>query len=442
VTNQYLRDKTAFFRNHAPAISRILFYGASILYFTAVSRPQLKGWSALCPLFWHPVAPFALFHLSALSDSALNLVYWGWIGALLFSMIGFLYRISAFFAFLGAFYIFGLLSCFGHVNHNASDFVLLLGTLVFAPVADELSVDAWVREKLGKKSVVREGTWIFFAARVQLLLIYMSAGVQKLIDPGIPFLRHDTMAQMFISAGKPLGLFFVQFPALCWTLGAMVLVFEATALLPLLFSRLRWVYFPFFFVFHAVSYLVLQVHFAPVMICYFFVFPGLEPVAKTSTLRRVPRGVFALLAVFAIFYIHDGYFSSETWPFGSYAMFTGTHSPNFWLVRFVRSKDGTETEGRGVFPSMISHSANRIERDWVRVWRREGIPEFHEHIAELLKLANQDGAKFSAIRVYKGWRAQPSAQIPVRKSPDRSELIERTELVYAFPIVSWAEGSK
>jgi hypothetical protein len=439
--NRYLREKATFCRDHAPAVSRILFYGTSAFYFTAVERPLLQGWSALCPLFWRPVAPFAFFHLSALPDPALNLVYWGWIGALLFSMMGVLYRVSALFAFLGAYYIFGLLNCFGHVNHNAAGFVLLLGTLIFAPVADELSADAWVRKKLGKKSVVRDGSWIFFAARVQVLFTYTSAAAQKLIQPGVPFLQHDVIAKMFISAGKPLGLFFSQFPTLCWALGATVLVFETTSLLPLLFPRLLWVYFGFFFVFHAVSHFVLQVDFAPLMICYFFIFPGLELFARPLAVRRISRWVFALLGVFAVFYVHDGYFRTDTWPFGNYAMYVRPSPVTYLLVRFVRSNDGVETEGRGAFPSLVLHSVNKIERDWIRRWKSEGDQEFHEHIAELLKLANRDGAKFSAIRVYKAWRAL-SAQSPARESPDRSELFERTKLVYAFPIVSWTEGTQ
>jgi hypothetical protein len=438
--NPYLRDKTAVCRKHAPAISRVLFYGASVLYFTAFEPPVLHGWSTLFPLFWRPVPSFVFFHLSALSDSALNFVYWGWIGALLFSMMGFLYRASALFAFLGAFYIFGLLSSFGHVSHVACNFVLLLGTLVFAPIADEFSVDAYMREKLGKRNVVRDGSWIFFAAQVQLLLTYTSAAVQKLIQPGVPFLQHDRMAHLFVSAGQPLGLFFSQFPVLCWTLGATVLIFEVTALLPLLFPRLRWVYFSFFFVFHAVSHFTLHVDFTPLMLCYFFVFPGLGLIGRASAVRRVPSGVFALLAVFAIFYIHDGYFQVSTWPFANYSMYEKKTPVTRWLVRFVRSEDGAEVDGRRTFPSMIVSSINRIETYWITPWKKEGNREFHEHIAELLNLANRNGAKYSAIRVYKGWIAQPSSQSPVRKSPDRSELIERTELVYAFPIVSWTES--
>lgn len=81
-----------------------------------------------------------------------------------------------------------------------------------------------------------------------LVLIYLSAGISKLLHGGLDWLNGHTMAY-FLSEdgiqwydGRGIGMWLTQYPSILSLLSVVTLAFELTFVLAVLFPRLAWVY--------------------------------------------------------------------------------------------------------------------------------------------------------------------------------------------------------
>jgi len=96
--------------------------------------------------------------------------------------LGFLCRLATATTF--AIVAYNLFVSTTHFHNNRAYLVIVLGLLAVAPCGRELSIDAWIRRRLGRPAPdARAPAWPLWLLRFECAAIYGASGVSKLIDP-------------------------------------------------------------------------------------------------------------------------------------------------------------------------------------------------------------------------------------------------------------------
>lgn len=129
-----------------------------------------------------------------------------------------------------------------------------------------------------------------------LVLIYLSAGISKLINGGLDWLNGHTLAY-YISqdgiewfGGTGPGMWLTQYPSILSLLSVGTLVFELTFVLAVLFPRLAWVYVAGGTALHTGIYIMQRAPFFQFILLYIVFAEAVHPtinVARAATRRMI-----------------------------------------------------------------------------------------------------------------------------------------------------------
>jgi uncharacterized membrane protein YphA (DoxX/SURF4 family) len=121
---------------------------------------------------WYPELPEGLYIA----------LLWLAVAAAVCMTLGFLTRLATATTFLIVAY--NLFLSTTHFHNNRAYLVIVLGLLAVAPCGRELSLDAWLRRRLGRPAwQLSAPGWPLWLLRFECAVVYGASGVSKLVDP-------------------------------------------------------------------------------------------------------------------------------------------------------------------------------------------------------------------------------------------------------------------
>ena len=115
-------------------------------------------------------------------------------------------RLSLPMAFTLAFYLLGLMQCYGRINRNLPIVLFIFAIMAFSKAGDAFSVDNLIK-KIRKKSRPwnRSGeyTWPIKAVWLLLSIAFFSAAISKLKNSGFHWMTSDTLSYYLTIAHIP-----------------------------------------------------------------------------------------------------------------------------------------------------------------------------------------------------------------------------------------------
>jgi hypothetical protein len=226
--------------------ARIVFYG-----YLAIRATELDShvWAEFSTVAWKPVS---FFHYLGRPPSAgiLRALDAAFIVSLWMACVGALSRVSMASAAVLGLYLFGLPNNFFKVNHGSAAAVYVLIFLAFSRAGDVFSIDAVVRQRLGKPAAPAlsgEYTWPIRAVWLAIALIYFCAGIAKVERTGLSWALSNNLKLLLIrhhySHEPPtnLGLFVASMDPWPRLLAVLSLGLELAAPLALAHRYLRYI---------------------------------------------------------------------------------------------------------------------------------------------------------------------------------------------------------
>ncbi len=234
------------------ALSRIVVVACQLFIFFPSLREQLRflgpgreyiepqalisGLSALLPAGVFPTA------------GSLTLLFWITAVAGALTLVGLATRASALVFALGNWVLVAHQYSYGEKHHPEALLCLFLLFLALSPSGRRLSLDAWIRRRLGKApdsdppAELSTALWPLKLTQLLLALAYFSAGVCKLAFGGLAWMNGYTLQQhMFADAVRsslPLGLWMARQHTLCILISVGILAVELLFFLTLFVPRL------------------------------------------------------------------------------------------------------------------------------------------------------------------------------------------------------------
>jgi hypothetical protein len=195
--------------------------------------------------------------------------------------IGVLTKTSTALLAVGTILLIGHNYSYGDFHHQEAPLVIALMVLVFAPIGRALAVDSWLAGRRGAPRAAAAldirsnfAGWPLKLVQWQFVLIYLSAIASKLVfRGGIDWLNGFTLQYYFIrnnlrGTGTELGLWLAQYWELIVLMEIVILLFQGTFVLAVLFPRLRWIYVPLGLAFHIGNLVFLHAPFPEWMALY------------------------------------------------------------------------------------------------------------------------------------------------------------------------------
>jgi Vitamin K-dependent gamma-carboxylase len=220
------------------------------------------------------------------SPQVIQLVYYVTVLSGVTALIGFRTAISLWGFALGNMFLISYIYSHGDFHHTEAPLMIAFGILALAPSGRTLSVDQWLRERRSATPVARdlltaEGPFAGWPLRLiqwLFVLIYLSAILSKLVyEGGLEWLNGYTLQYYLIQdtlrKGTLLGGWFAQHHTLVLLSQYMVVTFQATFALCVIFPRLRWIYVPVGLGFHVANWVALQAPFPEWIALYAVLIP-------------------------------------------------------------------------------------------------------------------------------------------------------------------------
>lgn len=226
------------------------------------------------------------------SFEVLTAVYYATVFVGVLALIGLCTRTSLLAFALGNIFLVSYNYSFGDYHHTEAPLFIALAVLGFGASGHALSVDAALRRRRGEV-VDPEGPmagWPILLIQWLFVLIYLSAALSKLVFVGgLEWLNGFTLQYYMISdsvrRGSLLGLWFSQHHVLVMISQYIVVIFQATFALAVIFPKLRWIYVPLGLGFHIGNILLLNAPF-PEWIALYAVFVPWRRVFEMVGRRR------------------------------------------------------------------------------------------------------------------------------------------------------------
>jgi hypothetical protein len=196
------------------------------------------------------------------------------------ALIGFRTCLSLWILTLSSVFLVSIVYSHGDFHHTEAPLMIALGLLALSPSGRVLSVDQWLGQRRGAPAMddlltaespfarwpIRLIQWLF-------VLIYLSAIMSKLVYVGGPAWLNGYTLQYYliqdtIKKGALLGGWFAQHHTLVMLSQYMVIAFQMTFALCVIFPWLRWIYVPVGLGFHAANWLFLMAPFPQWMVLY------------------------------------------------------------------------------------------------------------------------------------------------------------------------------
>jgi hypothetical protein len=124
---------------------------------------------------------------------------------------------------------------------------------------------------------------VLAAAKLLLALVYLSAGVEKLRVAGLRWIDGESLkaylVEHYLYSGRAQALFIAKRAALCRALSTLVLAWELTFWLVLVFPATTWVYVAGGLLFHTGTSVAMRIHYWVYFCPVYFVFfaPIIQP---------------------------------------------------------------------------------------------------------------------------------------------------------------------
>ena len=285
------------------AVLRLVAVGTSL--YKVLSLPDALAYLLEVGLPYRPMSLMRqigfLFNDVAPTANLIYGVYGITVVAGVLAFVGLRTNLSLLLFALGNIFLQAYLYSFGDYHHPEAIMMIALLALAFSPCGHELSLDARWRRKplnplldsLSAQSTDRRSSefagWPIRLIQVFFCLMYLSAVISKHHVSGWGWANGFTLQAYLIQDGlrwgSPLALWAAQFHTLIWLAQLVVLGFQGTFWVTLIFPRTRWLYLPLGLVFHTIIYVTLQAPFWQWMVLY-VVFIPLSQVRDIFTGRR------------------------------------------------------------------------------------------------------------------------------------------------------------
>lgn len=247
------------------------------VFFDVPLRMEQMG--SLPQEYYEPLPSFLMLHVpmawSTQPDLALALAIWyvaGLAGVL--ALVGLFTNASMLVFAAASTYIHAFNYSFGDLHHPEGVMVLALGVLALSPSGRVLSLDWWLaRHRRGDPVAMADplevespfAGWAIKLIQWFFVLMYISGVWNKLSTGGIDWANGYTLQYYLLMDGlrwnRPLGVYMAQYHWLVLLSQYVVVLFQATFALPVIFPRLRWIYVPLGLFFHIGIYVVLMAPF-------------------------------------------------------------------------------------------------------------------------------------------------------------------------------------
>ena len=223
-----------------------------------------------------------------------EIIYYLTVGIGFFALLGVKTNISLSLFTLGSIFLGAYKYSFGEIHHPETIMMLALTILSLSPAGAVLSIDDVCRRlRLSSKSrkfspfqISEEHSsfarWPILLMIALLGLAYLSGFYNKLLHSGFDWANGYTLQMALLrddlrwGRENGLGTWLAQFHTFLWLLQYVVLVFQATFLLVLVYPILGYVYFPIGMGFHAVIYVTLGADFFEWLILYLCFVPWVQ----------------------------------------------------------------------------------------------------------------------------------------------------------------------
>lgn len=215
----------------------------------------------------------------------LVIVFYVGIAAAVLSIVGLLTNISLLVLAFSTVYLQSYAYSFGDFHHPEAVMAVALTVLALSPAGRVLSFDAFLRRKRHSQTenediLTATGEFAGWAIKLMqwfFVLMYLSAVVAKLTTSGWGWANGYTLQYYLLQDGlrfeNPFALWFAGQHDLMVLLQNIVLIFQATFALAVLFPKLRWIYVPLGLSFHTGILLTLQAPFYEWIFLYVIFIP-------------------------------------------------------------------------------------------------------------------------------------------------------------------------
>lgn len=162
-------------------------------------------------------------------------------------------------------YVQSFLYSFGDYHHREAIMAIALGALAISPSGHALSVDAWLRRRLGWRPAPERSEFAGWPIKLigwWFVLMYMSAVIGKFFHGGFDWVNGYTLQYYLAVDGlqkdRPLGVWLSQFHEIVFAVQVVVVVFQATFVVTMLWPRSRWLYVPLGIAMHTSIYILMK----------------------------------------------------------------------------------------------------------------------------------------------------------------------------------------
>ncbi len=171
------------------AIFRIVFFGYFFFFFFS-NRYHIHLHVRL-DYMWENSFWFDFFSVNRPNYSTLKQLYPFWCASLLFCSLGFFYRLSSVFAALYSLQLFRINAGLGGerylFDYSTSQPVVIMIILMFSDANDSLSIDSWIKNKLGKVSRVKspiEFAWTLLLLQIVISMPFFMSAANRILAHG------------------------------------------------------------------------------------------------------------------------------------------------------------------------------------------------------------------------------------------------------------------
>ncbi len=245
-------------------------------------------------MFWRPIRPFRYIFLgpNVFSTALLKTFHHLLEVALLSSCLGFLTRISTLLSLISAVVLVGYANSIVRPYHTENLMIFVFFWLAFSHCGDALSIDRWIdrrffsgnmiERKIRARSLKGEYSWPIWFVRIQMTLIFCSAGMSKLRASGLDWVLSGHLSNLMIMRyflperalhWEKLPLWLSQYKWAMKALAGTTVLFEISAPLALVSTRARAIIIPGLFAMMSGFWALMGIPFPELLICSLFWLP-------------------------------------------------------------------------------------------------------------------------------------------------------------------------
>jgi HTTM domain len=275
------------------AMVRIVVVGCQLWLFSTgkFSAESMAALWAIPAELYDPITLLRLFLLPFGWDHRptpefMSIVYYITLISGILAFVGFWTRSNLLIFMLGNAFMVSYVYSHSDFHHTEAPLIIGVGILAMSPAGRVLSVDHWIsKQRAGERALEDTFTatgpmagWPRRLIQWLFVLFYLSAVLSKLVfEGGLDWLNGYTlqyyMIQDTLRHGTLLGGWVSQFHEFVLVSQYMVIGFQATFALAVIFPLLRWIYVPLGLGFHAANWILLSAPFPEWMALYAVLIP-------------------------------------------------------------------------------------------------------------------------------------------------------------------------